>query len=83
MFGMAFWAEHRQARAIRRIVRKVNHVEPPVRLVAHLADVAGRFQHGQAEPTPPRIVILPVFGSNGQLGPLSVIVLKHQRLSSQ
>ena len=70
MFGMASGAEHGQAGAVRRIVREMHHVQQPVRLVAHLADVPGRFQHGQPEFAPPRVIILPVFGSNGQFGPL-------------
>jgi hypothetical protein len=65
MFGMAPGAEDGQARAVRRIVREVDHVEQAVRLVAHLADVASGFQHGQPEFLPAGAIIFPVFGSNG------------------
>jgi hypothetical protein len=46
----------------------MHDVEQAVRLVAHLADVAGRFQHGQPEFAPSRTVVLPVFGSYGHFG---------------
>jgi len=71
VFGMAAWAENREGHAVRRIVREMHDVEEAVRLVAHLANVAGRLQHAQPEFAPARIVVLSVFRSYGHWATLA------------